>query len=56
MTQPASNFVAHDSTSHGLAHHETDPGWLVTARLAEQVTTDQLPSRAATAAHGQREL
>jgi hypothetical protein len=56
MTQPASHLIAHDSTSHGLTHHEADPGGLVAAWLAEQVAGDQLPSRAAATAHGQRKL
>jgi hypothetical protein len=56
MTQPAPHFVAHNSASYRLTHHEADPGWLVAARPAEQVPGDQLPSRAAAAAYGQREL
>jgi hypothetical protein len=56
MTQPAPHLVAHDSASHGLTHHEADPGGLVVARLAEQVTGDQRPARAATAADCPREL
>ena len=56
MTEPAPDSVTHDSPAHGLAHHEADPGGIVTARLAEQVAGVQLPSRAAAAAHGQREF
>ncbi len=56
MTQPAPHLVAHDSASHGLAHHETDPGWLIVTRPAEQVARDQLPSGPAAAAHGPGEL
>jgi hypothetical protein len=56
MTQPASDFVAHDRTSHGLTHHEADPGGLAPVGLAEQVAGDQRPSRATAAPYGQREL
>jgi hypothetical protein len=56
MTQPAPHLVAHHSASHGLTHHEADPGWLVAARLAEQVAGDQWPSGATAAAHYPRKL
>ena len=56
MSELTAHTVADHGASHRAAHDEAHPGWLIVARLAEQVRGKQLPSRAAAAAHRPGEL